>query len=342
MLALLTASAVWWTRRRGGRAGVAAGLAAACKATPLLILPFFVLRRRWSAAGAMLLAVVAATALPDALFPNPDGGPWAATWYGRFVAGVSVGDAPAVGGAWARWNPLNQSLAGTLARLTADPPPGSDAPNVTLRHAPPAAARGLTIAAQLAVLGWLAWCGWRPRADDRPADPFAGAAAPPGGLTAGLRCLAELSLALCGMLLLSPMSSTQHFCFLLPGLAVVAARLVMQPRDRANLAAAAVLLAVGTLPASDLIGHAAADWVRAAGAHTLCAAVVLWATGRLLVIDRRAASQTVGTGNVVVGRSVPFASRAPTQTGRPSGSVAAHSPGSPGTSVNRPPRKSAA
>ena len=295
LLALMTASAVWWTRGANGRAGIAAGVAAACKATPLLALPFFLLRRRPAAAGALLLAAAAATALPDALFPNPAGAPWALTWAGRFVAPVPPGAAPDVDGAWERWNPLNQSLAGTLARLTSDPIKPHHTP-VTLWPATPAAARALTLITQAAVLCWLAWCGWRPAANDRPAAPFRDAPfrnadGPPGGLTAGLRCLAELNLVLCGMLLLSPMSSTQHFCFLLPGLAVVAARLVLAPRDGANGLAAAVLLLAGTLPAKDLIGDAPAEAVRSAGGHTLCTLVVLFAGGRLLARDRRAAAR---------------------------------------------------
>ena len=290
LLALLTAAAVLWTRRADGRAGVAAGVAAACKATPLLVLPFFLLRRRWSAAGALLLAVAAATFAPDALFPNPDGGPWAVTWYERFVAKVPVSAAPDVDGAWENWNPLNQSLAGTVARLTRDPPSGKGRTAVTLWRVPPAAAKGMTLACQLAVLGWLAWCGWRPASADAPAAPFADADAAPGGLTPGLRALAELSLALCGMLLLSPMSSTQHFCFLLPGVAVIAARLVLDRGDRRNLAAGLFLLAVGTLPAKDLIGNANAEVVRSLGGHAACALVVLWASGRLLWLDRRAAA----------------------------------------------------
>ena len=289
LLASLTASAVLWTRRADGRAGVAAGIAAACKATPLLVLPFFLLRRRWSAAGALLLALAAATVAPDALFPNPDGGPWAITWYERFVADIPVSAAPDVDGAWDSWNPLNQSLAGTVARLTQDPPGGQGRTAVTLWHAP-TAAKGVTLGCQVAVLGWLAWCGWRPTSDDAPAAPFADAEAPPGGLTPGLRALAELSLALCGMLLLSPMSSTQHFCFLLPGVAVIAARVILDRGDRWNLAAGAFLLAVGTLPAKDLVGDANAEVVRSLGGHTACAAVVLWASGRLLWLDRRTAA----------------------------------------------------
>ena len=290
LLALMTTAAVCWTRGRNSRAGAAAGLAAACKATPLLALPFFVLRRRWTAALAMLLAAAAASLAPDALHPDPDGGPWIATWAERFVLKVPLGGAPDVEEAWERWNPLNQSLAGTVARLTSDPRP--DRPKhvpVTLWRAPPAAARALTLAAQAAVLLWLAWCAWRPADRDRPAAPFTDAAAPPGGLTPGLRCLAELSLILCGMLLLSPMSSTQHFCFLLPGIAVVAARAVLAPGDIWNGAAAVGLLVWGTLPAKDLIGDAACEIVRTAGGHTACTLIVLLATGRLLALDRRAA-----------------------------------------------------
>ena len=303
LLALLTASAVWWTRRDDGEAGVAAGVAAACKATPLLVLAFFLLRRRWTASAAMVAAVAVATLLPDALYPHPGGGTWAGAWHGRFVAGVSVGSAPDVGGAWRTWDPLNQSLSGTLARLTRDPP-GDSYRDVAAFTPPESVVQGLTLAAQAAVLLWLAWCGWRPRRHDAPADPFA--AAPPVGdgedgvLTPGLRCLAELGLALCGMLLLSPMSSTQHFCFLLPAAAVVAARVVRTPDDRVNLAVAAGLFLLGTLPARDLIGDPVYELVRTAGGHTGCAVLALFGAGRLLVVDRRAACTAAADDPVVL------------------------------------------
>ena len=292
LLALLTAAAVWWTRRDDGRAGVAAGLAAACKATPLLVLPFFLLRRRWVASAAMVAALAGATLLPDLLFPNPAGGTWAETWYGRFVARVSVGSAPDVGGAWRTWDPLNQSLTGTLARLTHDPP-SENYRDVAAFTPPAGVVKGLTLAAQAAVLLWLVWCGWRRPKNDRPRDPFAAGVddvGPHRPLTPGLRCLAELGLALCGMLLLSPMSSTQHFCFLLPAAAVIAARAVRAPSDRVNLAAAAALFLLGTLPARDLIGDGVYEFVRTAGGHTACAIVALLGAGRLLVADRRAAA----------------------------------------------------
>ncbi|QDT15996.1 glycosyltransferase 87 family protein [Alienimonas californiensis] len=298
LLALLTAGAVWWTRGRDGAAGAACGLAAALKATPLLALPFFLLRRRWRAAAAMTAVGAATTILPDLLFRNPAGGPWVFTWIERFVRPVSAGVAPNVPGAWTRWNPLNQSLTGTLTRLTSAPTEAEHVP-VQLILASPGVTRGLTLAAQAAVIAWLAWCGWRPRRDDRPAEPLA-ATVPPDvtatsdRLTPGLRCLAELSLVLCGMLLLSPMSSTQHFCLLLPGLAVVAARLIMTPRDKTNVLLTAVLLVLGPLPAKDVVGDYAAEVVRSGGGHTACTLLVLWATGRLLIRDRRAMARSVG------------------------------------------------
>ncbi|QDT15641.1 glycosyltransferase 87 family protein [Alienimonas californiensis] len=291
LLALMTTAAVCWTRRRNSRAGVAAGLAAALKATPLLAAAFFLLRRRWSALLAMALTIAAATFAPDALSSNPDRGPWVKTWAERFVAPVTPGGAPDVEHAWERWNPLNQSLAGTIARLTSDPSAERlerGGAVVTLRRLPVETSRRITLAAGAAVLLWLAWCTWLPREQDRPADPFEDDAAPPGGLTPGLRCLAELALTLGGMLLLSPMSSTQHFVFLLPGAAVIAARLVLHPRDLWNDLAAVLLFALGTLPAKDLIGDEAAEVVRSAGGHTACTLIVLWACGRLLWTDRRA------------------------------------------------------
>ncbi|MFH5806419.1 glycosyltransferase 87 family protein [Alienimonas sp. DA493] len=291
LLALMTAAAVCWTRRRNGLAGTAAGLAAAFKATPLLAAAFFLLRRRRSSLLAMALTIPAATFAADALSSNPDRGPWVKTWAERFVLPVAPGTAPDVENAWERWNPLNQSLAGTIARLTSDPSTDRlerGGAVVTVRRLPAETAQQITLAAAGLVLLWLAWCAWRPREQDRPAAPFQDAAAPPGGLTAGLRCLSELALTLGGMLLLSPMSSTQHFVFLLPGIAVIAARLVLRPRDLLNDLAAVGLFALGTLPAKDLIGDELSEVIRSAGGYTACTLIVLLACGRLLWKDRRA------------------------------------------------------
>ncbi|HID21261.1 MAG TPA: DUF2029 domain-containing protein, partial [Planctomycetaceae bacterium] len=116
LLTLLAVAA--WDVPKSWLPGFWAGLAAACKATSLLFLPVFVVQRRFRAATVLILTAAAATLMTDAVFPRNDGRLWGMVWYETFVSKLKIGAAPDVRSAWRSWDHLNQSVAGTLYRLS--------------------------------------------------------------------------------------------------------------------------------------------------------------------------------------------------------------------------------
>jgi alpha-1,2-mannosyltransferase len=249
---------------RGGQiaAGAAAGIATACKATPLLLLPYFLWRRAWLAAVATVCVAVAATLLPDVISPNPAGQLWVRSWYDSFVSKVSAGEAADAAGAWVAWNELNQSLPGTIYRWFTSPP-SADQINVSLVALSPETIRGIALAAQAIALLLIAWSTRRVRPEVALQVPV------------GECVLAHYGMILCGMLLLSPMSSSAHFCGLLVPIAVLVREASRRPRDRAAVAGLGVVFFLGTLSAQDLIGRFVADRVQVFGGATLCTAACL-------------------------------------------------------------------
>lgn len=256
ILLLVLLSAYCAASGRSAAAGSLAGIAAACKATPLLLLPYFLWRRMWLAAAAMVCIGAAATLLPDLISPNPAGKLWVQTWIDSFVSKVDVAAAPEVEGAWEAWNSLNQSLVGSVHRWFTTAPAGriNVAPVVLSART----IRGITLGAQALVLLLIGWA-------TRPVRRAIAQEVPPGEYF-----LAHYGLVLCGMLLLSPMSSTPHFSALLVPIAVLVAEAFRQPRNRTAMAGLIVILLFGALSARDLIGRFLADRIQAFGGATLC------------------------------------------------------------------------
>src|SRR5262249_16803010 len=117
----------------------------------------------------------------------------------------------------------------------------------------------------LALLAWLSW----------PRKSAAGSQS-----DEGLRSLGFISAALCGMLLLSPMSSTYHFCGLMPAIAFLVSYWMYCERNRVVAAALGIQLMVSLL-GGDLFGRLA-DLALAAGLYTFDAAILLAACGYVL------------------------------------------------------------
>ncbi len=279
VLALIAGMVMADRQRAEGAAGAMAGLAAAAKATPLLFLPILLWQRRWRAAAAMVAAILAATLLPDLLFPRAEGGLWVEAWYGTFVARTGPGAAADAAGAWASWNALNQSLAGSLHRLlTPVPAPAGDMFDVSLWAPDPAVAKGIILAAQAAVLALLV----------RAVRLLPGMPRMPAA-ELGLFRYGTASAVVSAMLLLSPMSSKSHFCVLILPLSWCLADFWFRERDRVvgTLLAAAFLL--GLSSARDLLGRPLVNELQARGSTALCALVCLIATARVLHLRRAAA-----------------------------------------------------
>ena len=166
VLALVVLAGYAMARERDGWAGVCIGLAAACKATPLLFLPLLCWQKRYRAVACFFGVLIAATLLPDVLFPSPDGHSVGR----RLVRQVHIQSpgrcAPQAAGAWSSWNMLNQGLAATIYRLSTPVETGGGMINVCLLPLQEASRQRLTLAVELLVVGWLArricrgGCAW--------------------------------------------------------------------------------------------------------------------------------------------------------------------------------------
>jgi hypothetical protein len=254
---------------RSGWGGAWVGLAAACKATPLLFLPVFVLQRRGQAVAGFVVALALATLLPDVLCPRDDGGLWGVAWYQTFVSKVGVGAPADAAGAWTSWNLLNQSLSGTLYRLSYPVP--ASVPEVSSVNLWSPTARTLklvTLLLQLAVVGLVALVAWTGSRPSLPPEERR------------FRRLAEAAVVVCAMLLLSPMSSKQHFCVLVLPISVCLADFLFRRRDP-FVAAALLTVLIGVIGAKDLVGRPLGNLLLAYGALTFCTAACLLASCRV-------------------------------------------------------------
>ena len=263
-------------RQRDARAGAWAGLAAACKATPLLFLPLFCWQRRPRAAAGFVAAALAATLLPDLLFPpRPASGCpgrlWVVQWYDIFISKVHA-DAPAqAAGAWYSWNMLNQGLAATIYRLSTSVESRGNVLNVCVLQLSDVARQRLTLGLELLVVGWLAWCTW-PRRRAACLQP-------------GLAAMSEVGMLVCAMLLLSPMSSSQHFAALLAPIAACATYWLYVRRDWFIASVLLLVFVFGALAARDLLNHVLgryACWPLAVGCKTWIATALFVACGHVL------------------------------------------------------------
>jgi hypothetical protein len=197
MLLLMFEAARLAADQRYSLLGVWAGIGAAFKATPWLFLPVLVWQKRFVAAGILVAVAAIAHLIPDVVFPRSAGGSWTLSWYSTFLSKVSVEKPVDAEGAWAAWNYLNQSITATLYRLST-PFDGSAAHalNVNLWLLEGRSLTLLNIAAQLTVLSIVILA----------TKTITGAT--------DLQRFGQVGAVLCGMLLLSPMSSKSHFAAL--------------------------------------------------------------------------------------------------------------------------------
>ncbi len=267
---------VAWSRDRSGRAGFWTGLGAATKATPALFLPVFLWNRQWRAVGVFGIVAVGATLLPDLLYPANDGRSWVVTWYHAFVSKVEVGEAADARGAWISWNMLNQSLAGTMYRISTPVDVSTQHLfDVSLWSLAGRSLKLVTVGVQLFVLGTIVlvtWPGWVKDVSDRERS---------------ILRLGQGGAVLCAMLLLSPMSSKAHFCTLALPIAFVLADFLYRRRDLLVGGAILAVFCMGTLTSKDLLGKELGDRVLAYGSLTWCTMICLLAVTRCVVSRSR-------------------------------------------------------
>jgi hypothetical protein len=256
---------------RSVAAGLLAGVGAALKATPLLFLLLFAWQRRGVALAWMALALIAGTLLPDLAFPSRDGTSWTTGWYRTFIVHVQPGESAASMDVWKSWNPLNQSLAGTLHRLFTPPPRVRDQPSVCVVELDHRLVKLVTLGCQLAALAGVLWITRRKRTCSLSDESRAVAR------------VGEGAALLTAMVLLSPMSSKSHFCVLLVPAAYCLADFLSRRRGPVVGMALAAAFALGTLTAKDLLPRGVAEQLLSCGVITWTALVLFVATGRVLV-----------------------------------------------------------
>jgi alpha-1,2-mannosyltransferase len=280
---LVGMTAAAWVAGRNS-AAVWAGLGGAMKATPLLFIGLFGVRWRWIAVLLLPFVFVAASLLPDWLYPRADGGSWLRAWYDLNLRGLQVGGAASAAGAWNSHSILNQGLGGTLVRLfqpvqVADSVFVLGQPGDVLCCALPTTLfRIVQIVLQLGVLAVIAF-------GVRCAGRAVAAAKDPVAVQRALG-LGEVAAIACGMVLLSPQSSKSHFCVWLFPVAFVAERLLRGRRDLVAWALFGSAAVVG-LVAKDLLGKQLGNLLLAFGNVTWATLLLLLATVRCLATARR-------------------------------------------------------
>jgi len=321
VFACLLTSAWWLSRQRHALAGISAGVAAACKATPLLFIALLGMQRRFVACIAMLIAIGIASILPDLIYGSPNGQLLARTWYQKFVAKLDVGSAPQVQGTWQAWNPINQSVSGTTHRYFSDhnarnPKHARSALFIPLD---PQQISLITRLSQIFVL--LLVCRAVFRKESASAD----------NTECSWIALGQVSAVICGMLLLSPMSSTQHFCMLLAPFSFLATHWVYRSRDPVTAAAFVFLLVVSLSGGKDLIGSSLKNAAQDFGFTMWGTLIALVATSDIL--SRGYHTATVKNASGVVSNSAIIPCVDPTNeysamgsTAIPAAEPALHSP----------------
>ena len=267
--------AIWcWGKDQQASTGIWAGLAAACKATPALFIPVFVSQRRIVASVVMVIAMIAATLTPDVFFPREDNRIWGEVWFNTFVRNVEIGKAADNEAAWDSWNILNQSIAGSVHRLGTPIPTQRVEEHVfdaSVGRWTAGQIRAGTLGFQAFVLLMLAYVTWPSHGRQMSGDELAFFRLGQGGVV------------LCAMLLLSPMTSKQHFCTLIVPLAFCFADYLYRSRDRFVFICLGLFCFFGPMAAKDVIGRPFANTMLAYGSLTWATLLLMLATCRCLL-----------------------------------------------------------
>ncbi len=257
------------------KAGIWVGFAAACKATPLLFLPYFLWTRRWRSAIAMVVVITAATLLLDVFFQNPTGKFWGLSWYQTFASHVAPGQSPNAAGAWTDWNILNQSLAGSIFRLTIPLPYQADGFDFFETHLTTLSlqqSRWLTLFAQLSVISLVFYLTF-PRNNHNKLIPPA---------ERSFQALGHGAVIVCGMLLISPMTSKSHLCLLLLPISYCVTDYMYRKRSYLMTGLLLLIFITGPLTAKTIVGNFLGNRILGYGFPTWSILFCLLATGVVL------------------------------------------------------------
>jgi len=268
-----------WASGRELWGGCTIGIATACKATPLLFLPFLLLQRRWIAAIAMFVVTIIAFELPDIFFAR-DSGSWGGYWISLVMNSLTHGSEGQVVTHWSSWNQLNQSLAGTITRLFSYASPSNiDGVHVCIAELPQSTIRILIFIARLLVFGILVLALYKPSK-----SPIA------------IRRFSEGAILVCGMLLLSPMSSKAHFFILLLPVAIMIRFYLWEKKDKLVVTALIGMFLIGSLTSKGILGKEAGRFILATGSVTWCTVLAMLGTWRVMWL-RQSSSDSSSLSN---------------------------------------------
>jgi hypothetical protein len=273
VLALITIGAWAGAGRRDLLMGGSWGVAAALKLTPLLFIVLLVMQGRLRGGVAMLAAFFIVSVAPDVIIPRSEGGTRLAA-YSDFI-GEAVRPGQSGGAHWTKWYQLNQNLAGTLYRVSMEPPKrmADRYPSYPLIPMSEGVRSSITYTLQAIILLAVVAAGWQTRG-------------PPGKRGEdNLRMLAACGVTACAMLLLSPQSSKSHFVVLLIPAAAVVLYLVLHPRDLVCIATLLVAFIAGTLTSKGVLGKDIGEEVLAAGPVAVTA--IALGIGSFMITMRR-------------------------------------------------------
>ncbi|MBC8309649.1 MAG: DUF2029 domain-containing protein [Planctomycetes bacterium] len=258
-----------WANQKEGTGGAVMGVAAACKATPLLFFPFLLLQRRWKAAIVMGIVTVIVFKIPDYLFTK-NVGSWSGYWFSLVTNSLNQVEGTTKVSNWTVWNQLNQSLAGTIVRLFSTPTiSNKDAVDIHLIVLQPQTIKWIIFVSRVAILGILVAALYK-----RPQVPMK------------MRRFCEGAMIVCGMLLLSPMSSKAHFFLLLLPAVLMVRFFIWEHRDWIIGSILIVMFVYGTLSVKDLIGKEAGHAVLATGSVTWCTLLAMLGTWRVMWVHQ--------------------------------------------------------
>jgi hypothetical protein len=250
------------------------GLAAGMKCTPLLFAPYLAWRGRWRAAAVLVVAALTVNLLPEVVYPQRDGGWYAADWNETFLS--AAGRVPP--GTWFSGLLQNQSLAGQLQRFARYGLPTSTAALVGTKLDPQLVPtlRVVLLIVSVGLLLVTAACGGRFGRSWSEADR----------LSRGYRQFAaEISAVFALMLLLSPMTSRAHYVvLLLPTWIVV--REFVERRTVWTKSLVLALFLLGPMVSKGVVGRTGGELALAWGFPVAYAAVCLAAMWARLLRDR--------------------------------------------------------
>ena len=236
--------------------GFAFGLAIAIKVTPGLFIPFMMWKRKWKLSFICIAATVLWAALPM-LWLGPSSWMHFQLQWTRVALGQVFGGAAAVA-AGTEQEYQNQSLrAAVIFYLTGG----------SIRYATAAVqeANRYPYAEPLATfisVALLAYCAWRGRAPYRSADDS--------------QWLIEGSAVLVLILLLSPVTWTQHMVFLIPAVYLVVTEALGRNRQRSAIIVAMSIYAIFSLLLTrEILGRARYMILLEYHSQTLCMLIVL-------------------------------------------------------------------